>query len=311
MNTEIKINADGGGERLDAYLTSVLESVSRSSIQKLIKSGDILLNGSAAKPHTELRNGDVVCVSETPGGEKDGPLVPRDDIAPDIVHQDESIIVVNKPSGLLTHPDVPGESETLANALIARFPEIAEVGESPDRPGIVHRLDREASGLLVMAKTQDAYGSLKSQFKNHEVEKEYLVLVSGAPPEDSGTITLPIGRMKGTGKMAARHEKKPGDRSAVTHYRVVERFRDATLLSVRTETGRTHQIRVHMKSLGTPVAGDALYAIKRAKAIRTPRLFLHAARLSFTHPGTKVKAEFTSPLPDELNEVLDRLKSRP
>jgi 23S rRNA pseudouridine1911/1915/1917 synthase len=295
--------------RLDVFLTRLLKDVSRSKIQKAIKSGDVLLNGKKVTPHTFLAAGDEITAVDGLGIAK-GPatLTPRPDISLSIIYEDDEVAVINKPTGLLVHPTVRAEQDTLVNALIARFPGIEGVGESPLRPGIVHRLDKDASGILAVAKTDKAYRSLKRQFKAHTIDKEYLVLVYGKPPKDEGTITLSIGRSRDGGRMAARAAELEGDRQAVTHYSIVEQFTPATLLAVRTETGRTHQIRAHFKALGCPVAGDPLYKMRNAPPVPTKRLFLHAAKLAFTRPGTKKRLEFTAPLPSDLEEVLEKLR---
>lgn len=300
------------GKRLDVFLSEKHADVSRARIQRVVKDGGVTVNGRAVTPHYALREGDAVeVVAEIAAPDADAPLAPRGDIPLDILHHDDAIIVVNKQSGLLVHPDVPGETETLANALVAHFPEIAEVGESRQRPGIMHRLDREASGVLVVARTKPAYDALKKQFHDHVVDKRYLVLVYDAPPHDEGSVDFAIGRKKGSGKMAARPaaDAEEGDRSAVTHYKVIERFLHSTLLEVRTETGRTHQIRVHMQALNCPVVGDQLYFNKNVKPIPVGRLFLHAASLAFTHPETGETVRFEAALPKELEDALALLKA--
>jgi len=309
MQNEFVIDAASSGKRLDAFLAETLVGVTRSAVQKAIRAGEITLNGETATPHVALRPGDTVFAPEgiaaPPGPIR---LTPRPDIRLDIVHEDEDFIVLDKPSGLLVHPAVLAEQDTLVNALIARFPEIIGVGEGPERPGIMHRLDRDASGLLVVARNKNAYASLKKQFQRHDIRKEYAVLVHDRPPEDEGTISLAIGRSSGERRMAARPEPLEGDRAAVTHYWVDEFLDGAALLSVRTETGRTHQIRAHFKALGCPVAGDKLYGKKKGRMLPTDRLFLHAKKLGFKHPTTGEWMEFTSPLPDELEKTLAQLR---
>lgn len=310
MKTVFRIEPEEAGERIDVFLTKRLEGLSRAKIQKRIKSGDVLVNGVAASPHLNLKAGDEVSLDAAKAVAENAPagLEPRKDIAFAVIHEDADVVVVNKPAGLLVHPAVEGDRETLANGLIARWPAMASVGESPDRPGIMHRLDKDASGLMVVAKTKKAYDSLKRQFQKHTVHKEYSVLVNGAPPSDEGVVNLVIGRKKGSGKMAARALPREGDREAVTRYRVEERFPKATLLTVRTETGRTHQIRAHMHALGCTVVGDPLYGNEKQKPVAAPRLFLHAKTLGFTHPSTRRKLEFQSPIPLELEEVLNKLR---
>ncbi|MEY4744110.1 MAG: hypothetical protein RL272_55 [Candidatus Parcubacteria bacterium] len=310
MKKSFKIGKEGAGERLDAWLAKRLPGVSRSRIQKWIKAGEVLRNGSADTPHVILEEGDKIAVDAPDAPSAGEPLAPRHDIALDVVHEDEHVAVVNKPAGLIVHPAVPGETETLANALVARYPEIAAVGDSPERPGIVHRLDKEASGLLVVARTAVAFANLKAQFQAHVVKKEYAVLIDGAAPEDSGTIRLAIGRSSSGGKMAARPDAGEDDKDAITHYRVEERFPKATYLTVRTETGRTHQIRAHFHALGCPVVGDPLYGAKKTGRLPSPRLFLHAKTLAFTHPVTDEQLSFSSPLPKELEDVLSGLRRK-
>lgn len=311
MKTVLRIEPEEAGERIDVFLTKRLDGLSRAKIQKRIKSGGVNVNGQTASPHLILKAGDEVSL-DTVKAEEEGPagLEPRKDVKFAVIHEDADIAVVNKPAGLLVHPAVEGDRETLANGLIARWPAMATVGESPDRPGIMHRLDKDASGLMVVAKTKKAYDSLKRQFQKHTVHKEYAVLVNGAPPADEGVVNLMIGRKKGSGKMAARAVPREGDREAVTHYHVDERLPKATLLTVRTETGRTHQIRAHMHALGCTVVGDPLYGTDKTKLVTAPRLFLHAKKLGFSHPSTRRKLEFESPLPDELAYVLAQLRSK-
>src|SRR5690606_6742495 len=176
-------------------------------------------------------------------------ITPRHDITLYIAYEDEYIMVIRKPSVLLMHPAVRVETDSVAAAVIAIRPKVATVGESPERPGIMHRLDKDASGVVVIAKTQDAYEDLKRQFKDRTVRKEYLVLVHGKPPLEYGTVEFPIGRSSSGNKMAARPEPKEGDKPAITHYEVIDSYRTASLLRVKTETGRTHQIRVHFMAL--------------------------------------------------------------
>jgi 23S rRNA pseudouridine1911/1915/1917 synthase len=305
---DITITADDVGKRLDSFLSERLP-ISRSRIQKLIKSGSITVDGAAVTPHVALKEGQQVAVPGDAVVDDAPTLGPNASIRLDIVHEDADVAVIAKPTELLMHPSPRRETDTLANALVAAYPGITTVGEDPMRPGIMHRLDRDASGLVVIAKTAKAFTSLKEQFKAHTVLKEYLVLVHGAPPEDSGTISLSIGRATGGTKMAARADSLPGDRPAVTHYRVEEYYADATLLRVRTETGRTHQIRAHFKAIGCPVAGDPLYTIRGMASLPpVKRLFLHAETLGFDHPTTGERMTFTRPLPPELATALAGLR---
>jgi 23S rRNA pseudouridine1911/1915/1917 synthase len=309
--TTIHIEAADAGKRLDLLLVEKNPDNSRSRIQNAIKDGAIQLNGKPAKVHAFLKEGDVVTV-ET-GANKAAPepkkLKGRKDIAFGVVYEDDDLAVIDKPTGLLVHPTVQDETETLAHAIVGRWPEIAKVGDSPERPGIVHRLDKDASGLMVVCKTKKAFTSLKKQFQEHTIEKEYAVLVHGRPSKDSGTVTLTIGRATRGGHMVARPEPlDEEDRPAITHFRVEEFLRDSSLLSVRTETGRTHQIRAHFHALGNSVVGDQLYRFKPATTAHSPRLFLHAKRLAFEHPTTKQRVEFAAPLPADLETALAQLR---
>lgn len=304
----IEVPTEAAGQRLDVYLTSRLKNLSRSKIQKLIKGGEILLDGRHATPHEAVAAGQKITIAADALTTVDSRLKSRPDIDLRVVYEDDDVAVIDKPSGLLVHPGPRGEQDTLANALIARWPAMAEVGEAPERPGIVHRLDKDASGLMVVAKNQKAYRALKRQFQNHKTRKQYAVLVIGRPPRDEGTIELAVGRSTAGGKMAARRVPLAGDRTAVTHYRITELFRDAALLEVRTETGRTHQIRTHFRALGCPVAGDPLYGRHRGPQPPTSRLFLHAAQLEFNQPTNRRRLKFESPLPPELQKTLSLMR---
>ncbi len=225
---------------------------------------------------------------------------------PRILFEDSELLVVDKPSGIMVHP-LPGRAadSTLVGWLRSHVPGIKNIGDDPDRPGIVHRLDRDASGLMVIAKTNTAFEQLKKQFTDHTIKKEYAVLVHGAMPRDEGTITLTIGRSsnkRSRGKFVAKPTKSDG-RRAVTHFVADRHTARYTLLTVNTETGRTHQIRAHFAAYGHPVVGDTEYGSKKWKD-DAPRLFLHARRLSCTHPRTGEPMTWESPLPPELNDYL-------
>lgn len=288
--------------RIDVWLAATL-GVSRSAAQRMVKDELVKVNGKAVTPHFALKAGVRVTVDEAPEA---APYVPTN-IPLDIIHEDDAIMVVNKPFGMLVHETPGKERGTLAELAMLRHPEMAGIGESPERPGIVHRLDKDASGVIVLARTQPAYDALKKQFQEHTIKKEYAVLVFGQLTKDEGTINLSIGRSSGRGTMAARAVAHKGDRDAITHYRVDQRFRDATLVTVRTETGRTHQIRTHFKAIGYPVVGDPLYKIKHDLRVNSPRMFLHAKLLGFTHPTSGEQVEFTAPLPTELEDVLSKI----
>ncbi|MBI2099528.1 RluA family pseudouridine synthase [Candidatus Uhrbacteria bacterium] len=224
-----------------------------------------------------------------------------------IVYEDHDVIVVEKPAGLIVHGGPGIKEKTLADELLILYPEIKDVGESPERPGIVHRLDKETSGLMLIAKNQKSFDNLKKQFAERGIEKEYLALLYGKLRDEAGRITFKIGRSRKGGRMAARPESQEG-RDAVTEYEVIKLFVNATLVKVKILTGRTHQVRAHFHAFGHPVVGDPLYKIKRMKIRHAPpRLFLHAAKIGFTDLGGNYR-EFASPLPKELEDYLGKLK---
>lgn len=296
--------------RLDVFLAGKLGNLSRTALQKMIKQGKVSVNGKKVSVHHFLRAGDKVLVSEV----EDKKQVTRNKLSKEklpeisIVYEDDDVAVFEKPSGLLVHP-APGESgPTLVDFLVAKYPEIKKVGEDSKRPGIVHRLDRDTSGLLIVAKNQKSFESLKKQFTEREIIKEYLALVAGSINDDSGLIKFKIARSTGRARMAARPESQEG-KMAVTEYEVMRRYANATLVKAKIKTGRTHQIRAHFHALGHPVVGDQVYKIRNVK-LRLPlsRPFLHAIKLGYTDLSGKYR-EFTSPLPDELEDYLKKLKA--
>lgn len=225
-----------------------------------------------------------------------------------IIATEDDYLVIDKPAGLLVHP-APGKTEpTLTAELLAQYPTLAGIGDSDERPGIVHRLDRDVSGLMVVAKTQVMFLALKRQFQHHEILKEYTALVHGVltPKQEHGIIDKPIGRHGRTGRMAARTTSLDKDREAKTEYWVIKRFTHHTLLRVKIHTGRPHQIRVHLFSLGYPVVGDTLYRQKRIKSAKIKRLFLHASKLGFNDLQKEYR-EYESPLPEELKLFYEAL----
>jgi 23S rRNA pseudouridine1911/1915/1917 synthase len=291
------------GERLDRFV-AMLTGRSRAGAAALIAEGAVSVGGTVATTgKVKLAAGDEVAVD--PGPEP-GPLVVADPAVEfAVVHADDDVVVVDKPAGLVVHPGAGHATGTLAHGLLARFPEIADVGE-PDRPGIVHRLDRDTSGLLVVARTEGARRKLSSMLAARQVERVYLALVHGLPAADAGLVDAPIGRSTRHPTRMALHER---GRDARTGYEVQQRWPDpgCALLRCRLETGRTHQIRVHLAAIGHPVVGDDTYDGGRKRPVAVPRLFLHATRLAFEHPVTGAAMAFDSPLPPDLAEVLDRL----
>ena len=306
-----QIAAHEAGLRLDAYLASQVEHWSRARLQRLIESEDVLVNGKPAKPSYKLRADDEVEVELT--APPTTSFVPEP-IAIEIVHEDETLVVVNKPAGLVVHPAAGIHSGTLANALAYHFQQLPESGAGV-RPGIVHRLDRDTSGLLVVAKTEAALEHLSDQFRDRTVFKSYVALVHGRVATDTGRIDQPLARDRSN---RTRMAVVRGGRSALSLYRVRQRFNRFTLLDVELKTGRTHQIRVHLAWLKHPVVGDETYGAGRDNTIQDAKLrahvrnlgrhFLHAERLAFTHPQTNERVEFSSPLPPELSQLLKEIQ---
>lgn len=288
------------GARLDRFVADRLPDLSRGTVQNLIASGHVLVDGIQRKPKFRMTPGEVVTVDIPPPAPDD---IEPDSIPLDIVYEDGDVIVINKPAGLVVHP-APGHPRgTLANALVAHVPGISVGGSN--RAGIVHRLDKDTSGLIVAAKTDRGRTSLVRQWADHSVEKTYLALVSGSVEEREGTIDAPIGRDP---KNRQRMTVAPSGRSAVTHFRVVQRFPNATLLEVGIETGRTHQIRVHLAFAGYPVVGDVIYGRPRMTDPQPGRQFLHASKLALTLPDGAAM-HFSAPLPDDLRSALEALRA--
>jgi 23S rRNA pseudouridine1911/1915/1917 synthase len=314
------VEADAAGVRLDRWLAGRLPELSRMRVKALIAGGRTRVDGRAVKAAHRVQAGERVEVSIPPPA--------RDGIAPEavplrVVFEDAHVLVVDKPAGMVTHPGAGRIDGTLAAAALAHAPEMAGVG-SPRRPGIVHRLDKGTSGLIVLAKTQAAYDGLTAQLARRTVSRRYLALAQGAMRRAEGTVDARIGRDPRSRVRMAIVPEARGKR-AVTHYRVLERFGGGasavTLLECRLETGRTHQIRVHLASLGHPLLGDETYRGRRAVPAGDPVLAelveelggvaLHAAGLAFTHPVTGEPMRFTCPSPDRIERILSHLRNRP
>lgn len=311
MPTErVTVEAEQEGSRLDRYLASRLGTISRSQIQRLIKEGRVLVDGRAAKANLALKGGQVVAVEISEAVES---MVAAEPLPVAVLYQDEDIAVVDKPAGMVVHPAAGHANGTLVNALLHHVTDLSGIG-GEKRPGIVHRLDRGTSGLMVVAKNDQAHEALARQFHDRQVDKEYVALVWGEV-QPGRRIDTPIGRdSSDRKKMSARARRS---REAVTRVvRTEPLSRALTLAVVAIHTGRTHQIRVHLSEIGHPVVGDALYGGVRRRVpgdlravSRLERPFLHAARLAFRHPSDGRRMEFTSPLPEDLQSVLDALRS--
>lgn len=287
----------GSGQRLDVFLSASIPQLTRSQAQKLISEKKVRVNRTWSKPSHKLRVGDIVEVEVLEV--KKTSLLPEN-IPLDVLYCDEHIIVINKPPGLVVHPGAGVTKGTLVNALLYHFPGIEMIGH-PERPGIVHRLDKETSGIMVVARSRKAYSELKRQFKAREVEKIYLGLVWGQIQTMEGKIDWAIGRHPKHRQRISIRTKKP--REALTYYSVKKILKNFTLLEIKPVTGRTHQIRVHFAAAGHPIVGDSRYG-GRDKAKKYTRLFLHAWHLVFAHPATKTLAEFFAPVPQEFQDII-------
>ena len=308
--TDFKAGSEDIGVRLDAFLASQIEGWSRARLHRLIENEDVLVNGKVAKPSYKLREADEVEV-ELVAPPTD--LFTPENIPLDIVYEDDTLVVVNKPAGLVVHPAAGTPSGTLANALAYHFQKLPGVNI---RPGIVHRLDRDTSGLLVVAKTETALENLSDQFRDRTVYKSYVALVHGRVLSNIGKIDQPLARDRSN---RTRMAVVRGGRNALTLYRVRQAFDRFTLLDVELKTGRTHQIRVHLAWLKHPVVGDETYGGGRDNTIKDPRLrarirslgrhFLHAEKLGFKHPTTGEFVKFESSLPSELEDLLTQINA--
>ncbi|MFC1571264.1 RluA family pseudouridine synthase [Candidatus Margulisiibacteriota bacterium] len=306
---EYIISADQKGERLDHFLASKDEiGFTRSQIKKLIESGFVEVNKETPKPHYKLKQDDRIIVTIPPPKKLE---VSPEKIPLDVVFEDEDLIVVNKPRGMVVHPAAGNYSGTLVNALLYHCKDLSGIG-GVLRPGIVHRLDKDTSGLIVAAKNDFAHLALAKQFKDKKVTKRYFALVHGVIKENQGKISGPIGRHpRHRKKMAvitgfASHVK---GREAITHFRVKERFKNYTLVELTLETGRTHQIRVHLTSLDHAIVGDPLYGHRREE-FRVSGQLLHAAELGFIHPRTGQQIESSSEIPEDMDRILRILREK-
>ncbi len=292
-------------ERIDRVV-ALVAGCSRADAAALLADGDVLIGGRAiSKPSHRVAEGDELVVRRVPVA-SDDTVAPDASVAFAVVYEDDDVVVVDKPAGLVVHPGAGNQRGTLVHGLLARYPELSSVGE-PARPGIVHRLDKETSGLLVVARTEPARVALVAQLAARTVERTYLALVWGVPDAPNGLIDAPIGRSR---REPTRMAVATDGRTARTRYEVVGTYADPaplSLLRCQLETGRTHQIRVHLAAIDHPVVGDARYGGKHQPLADMPRFFLHAANLAFVHPTTGERLTFTSPLPADLEAVLARL----
>ena len=302
MNEIFEVPGALDGERVDRAV-ALLTGWARTAVQELLDAGEVLVDGKRAAKSRKLRAGETIELLGEP--EPDAPPAADASVKVDVRYADDDLLVIDKPAGLVVHPGAGHDTGTLVNGLLAAFPEIATVGD-PMRPGIVHRLDRDTSGLLLVARSQRAYDALVAQLAQHEVDRRYVALVWGHLASPRGLVDAPIGRSQSRRtRMAVRDEGKP----ARTEYVVTETFEKpaTSLLECRLETGRTHQIRVHLGAIGHPVVGDATYGGMR-DSISIARPFLHAAELALTNPISAEPMHFDDPLPEDLADVLVALR---
>ena len=302
-NYTFAVDDGSAGVRLDKYLAERFpKSVSRTRIQRLITGEKVLVNGRSRKSHYKLESGDFIEV-EIPKPQKLD--IKAEKIPLDIVYEDDRLIVVNKPAGMVVHPAPGNYTGTLVNALLHHTKKLSASSEM--KPGIVHRLDKDTSGLMIVAKDDRAHSFLARQFNKRTTDKRYIAVVEGVVELDNGIISEPIGRhTRYRTRMAVRFSES---KEAVTKYKVLERFKNHTLLEVKPETGRTHQIRVHMAYMGHPVVGDIPYGAQKDGAL-LDRQALHAAAISFLHPETKKRVNFESELPKDIKSLIAKLRAK-
>lgn len=306
MTEEFKAEYTPGEEllRIDRFLGSRLEQVSRSYLQKLVKEGAVLVNGKPVKSSYKVENGDWIRL-EIPDAVE--PEIEAEEMDLDILYEDSDIILINKPKGMVVHPAAGHYSGTLVNGLMAHCKDELSGINGVMRPGIVHRIDMDTTGVLIVCKNDKAHNAIAEQLKVHSITRKYYAIVHGVLKEDTGTVNAPIGRHPVDRKKMSINEKN--GKESVTHYRVLRRFRRFTFVECQLETGRTHQIRVHMASIGHPLLGDQVYGPAKVPFSGLQGQTLHAGVLGIIHPSTGEYMEFTAPLPDYFEAVLKKLET--
>jgi len=298
---EFKVEEEDAGTRIDKYISNLMEGKSRSFIQGMIEKGVVLVNGNIKKSNYTVRTGDVICVTIPEPVEMS---IKPEKISLEILYEDADLVVVNKKQGMVVHPASGVYSGTLVNALLDHCTDLSGIN-GVLRPGIVHRIDKDTSGILVVAKNDNAHNILAHQLKEHSMTRVYYALVEGIVKQDEGVVDAPLGRHPLEKiKMAVVRD----GRNAVTRYRIIKRYKAQTLVECVLETGRTHQIRVHMAHIGHPVVGDPVYGHKKQR-FKLEGQLLHAKKLGFIHPSTNEYVEFESPLPDYFVKVLTILEN--
>lgn len=311
LNSEFIVSEEESSRRLDIFLTGKLPGLTRSGIKNLFEEGRVLLNNKQAKPGHKVKANDLIRVSLP---EPEPSALEPENIAIEVLYEDDDIIIVNKPAGLAMHPGAGRAKGTLVNALLGRYKSLSTIG-GPLRPGIVHRLDKDTTGVLVIARNNESHINLARQFKEHSTGRRYMALVWGSIPQDQGTIDIAIGRDISHRKKISSRTKK--SREAQTVFSVIKRYPAFTLMELSPQTGRTHQIRVHMAAINHPVVGDPLYCKRKApgnlpknvadKLKGVKRQLLHARILGLKHPKDNRYLEFSAPPPKDMQEVIDTL----
>ena len=298
-----QITEEYEGERLDKGLSMLIDSLSRSFVSKLIKDNKVFVNDKPAKSSYQLKTDDEVVFELPPSQEPD---ILAENIPLDVLYEDKDVIVINKPKGMVVHPAAAHYSGTLVNALMYHCGHELSGINGVMRPGIVHRIDMDTTGSLIVCKNDKAHNAIAAQLKEHSINRRYHAICHGVLKEDEGTVNKPIGRHPVERKKMAVDERN--GKEAVTHYKVIERFKDYTYVECKLETGRTHQIRVHMASIGHPLLGDDVYAGNRKSSFKTKGQTLHAKILGFVHPESGEYVETDAPIPEYFEVILDKLR---
>lgn len=297
---EYIIESDKANNRLDKIISVLDDTISRTAVKRLIEENKIMVNGNVQKPSYEVKIGDLIQIEEDMP--KESHIIAQN-IPVEVIYEDNDILVINKPKGMVVHPGNGNPDGTLANAVMGLCGDTLSGIGGEIRPGIIHRLDKDTSGIIVIAKNDKAHVDISNQIKNRTTSKKYIALVRGQIKEDEATINMPIGRsLKDRKKMAVRKDGK----EAITHFKVLKRYQDYTLLELKIDTGRTHQIRVHMSEIGHPVVGDYIYSNGKNPFNVTGQM-LHAKTIEFVHPTTKNKVKFEAPIPKYFQDVLEYL----
>ncbi len=302
MKQEFTVTAEDGGMRIDKYLSIRCEELSRSYLQKLLKEQEVLVNEKTVKSNYKVSPGEVVQLSLPEAVE---PEIEAEDMELDILYEDQDIILVNKPKGMVVHPAAGHYSGTLVNGLMAHCRDSLSGINGIMRPGIVHRIDMDTTGVLIVCKNDIAHNSIAEQLKEHSITRKYYAVVHGVLKEEEGTVNAPIGRHPVDRKKMSINEKS--GREAITHYRVLEHFKQFTYVECQLETGRTHQIRVHMASIGHPILGDQIYGPAKS-SFRLNGQTLHAGVLGIIHPKSGAYMEFRAPLPEYFEDLLRKIR---